>query len=343
MRSTQPKSKPFHQYLRQIFIGILLAGGLLWWAGRGLAFNEVVDILSSVSLSWICFSLMCAVGVAIAKTIRWQSLYGPYRNEVTFYTLFTALMSAQVLNVMVPLRIGEVVRAGLMRQNGQPISRTLGTIVVEKMIDLWVVVILAMSLLLLTTLPQWLRETTTGTLLVAVVVLLALLAAYHWREDLIQILDRVMSGVRVIPEQMKRKVLQIAQSFFETLTTFTNWSIFLPVIGWTICVWLLSVATVMALFLAFHLSFAILMGLMLTVAISFGNITPVPGMVGVIQAITVAILGQFDIAQSTAFGIGLVLNIAMVGPLLLLGGWALSVRASAIFNLFSNPEGVRQA
>ena len=45
-------------------------------------------------------------------------------------------MISQMLNLVFPIRLGELARLGLMRQEGRPVGVTFGTIVVEKALDL---------------------------------------------------------------------------------------------------------------------------------------------------------------------------------------------------------------
>jgi hypothetical protein len=73
------------------------------------------------------------------------------------------------------------------------------------------------------------------------------------------------------------------------------------------------------------------MVLMLTV--NFSNLTPAPGLVGVIHLITVVVLGYYGISQTVAVTFGTVLNIVIVAPLILIGSWALWSRTVSLFKL----------
>ena len=74
--------------------------------------------------------------MSAGKALRWRWLYPQAAPPVAGLAHFSILMIAQMLNVVVPVRLGEVARLGLMQQEGRPVGMTLGTIVVEKSLGL---------------------------------------------------------------------------------------------------------------------------------------------------------------------------------------------------------------
>ena len=69
-------------------------------------------------------------------------------------------------------------------------------------------------------------------------------------------------------------------------------------------------------------------------SIGFSNIIPSPpGLIGVIQAIAMVVLGGYGVPQPIALGFGIVLNVVTVAPLILLGSLALWQRAVSLLPL----------
>ena len=65
-------------------------------------------------------------------------------------------MISQMLNLLVSvIRLGELARMELMRREGRPVGMTLGTIVLEKSLDLLTVQALLVLAVPLAILPDW--------------------------------------------------------------------------------------------------------------------------------------------------------------------------------------------
>lgn len=118
--------------------------------GLGLALTLVTLYLAlrEVNLAEVWAALVradggrvgLAVGVValnnIVKALRWQVLMGAQRRLVSFPTLLRAHLMGQALNILVPLRVGEVVRVYVVGGAGPGRSFTAGTVVLEKVVDL---------------------------------------------------------------------------------------------------------------------------------------------------------------------------------------------------------------
>ena len=101
--------------------------------------------------------------VSASKALRWHWLYPRKAPPLSWPAHFSILLIAQMLNLVVPVRLGEVARLGLMKQEQRPIGMTLGTIAVEKSLDLTTTGLLLLLSIPLVTLPAWLRSTAAGT------------------------------------------------------------------------------------------------------------------------------------------------------------------------------------
>jgi hypothetical protein len=88
-------------------------------------------------------------------------------------------MAAQAINLIIPIRLGELVRLVWMKQAGQPGAITLSTILVEKAIDLLSIGVMAMSLVALAVAPIGLRSWAIGTLVIGLALAFGL--ALIWR------------------------------------------------------------------------------------------------------------------------------------------------------------------
>lgn len=288
-------------------IGLLLGAGGLAWAWRGLEWPVVGHNLALISPAWTALAVAGVLAVAVIKAARWRILYGQTEARLSLWQSFSVLMAAQMVNLVIPIRLGELIRISLAKRYGCPATLTIMTLVVEKLADLAAAGLIATSLAGLALAPIWLRQP-AGRL---VLMTLALTAAFclAWRLQRRLIFGRTWPASWLFPEG---------------LGPLFQGRVLAGAIAWTAAIWLLSWLTVLALFAAFKLELSLAAAIVLMLAISASNIAPSPpALVGVIHGIAVVVLGHYGVPQPAAFSFGLVLNLVLVAPLIVLGSVSL--------------------
>ncbi|MFB3131254.1 MAG: lysylphosphatidylglycerol synthase transmembrane domain-containing protein [Rhodothermales bacterium] len=142
-----------------IQVGIFaLAGVLLYLAFRGAELDKIAEALREADYGWLVPLFVVTMLSHLLRAWRWQVLLealpprspeaGPPR--VSLKTAFYSLMIGYMVNYAVP-RMGEVVRtADVAAQEKLSFSGVLGTVVVERILDVLVLALgLVVSVLLL--------------------------------------------------------------------------------------------------------------------------------------------------------------------------------------------------
>lgn len=124
---------PPHAALRAtlgLAAGLVAAAALLAWVGPG----AVADALVSADWRFVALAAACYVAVFALRGLRWSILLR--RPEAApAAALLTA--TGWMVSTFVPLKAGDVVRAGWMsRRHGVPLAATAGTVAVERALDL---------------------------------------------------------------------------------------------------------------------------------------------------------------------------------------------------------------
>jgi uncharacterized protein (TIRG00374 family) len=280
------------------------------------------------SPDWIMVSLMSVVAVVVVKAARWGALYRLAEPRPSFWELFSVLGAAQMVNVLIPIRLGELIRIGLMKRAGQPGAITLSTLVMEKALDLVAAGLIAVSLVALTVAPVWLPERASGILLIGLTLSAGLLLIWRLRKWLEECLAGMLAPPgSLLPAPRQGWLLNALNAILKAFGTLTDTPSLVRVVLWTLAAWLLSLLTMLALFAAFGLHLPLSAAVVMMLAVSSSNIAPSPpALVGVMHLIAVVVLGQYGVAQSVAVGFGLVLNVVTIAPLIVLGGWAIGSR-----------------
>lgn len=115
---------------------------LLWLFLRNADFAVVWGILKSTSPVWLAAALAVNLGALLCRTIRWRILLDP-DDPPPFYATFFASTVGYMLSAMLPVRAADVARPALLaRRTDHRFSGALGTVVIERMLDMMSVLLL---------------------------------------------------------------------------------------------------------------------------------------------------------------------------------------------------------
>jgi glycosyltransferase 2 family protein len=135
------------------FLLLAVALGLLAFAFRGVSVGKIIHDMLQANIFWVLLSALFSVVAFISRAYRWNLLiesvgYSPPLKKTTY-----ALMVGYFANLAFP-RLGEVTRCGsLSKAESIPFSPLLGTVIVERVID----VISLVICLLLTAILEYKR------------------------------------------------------------------------------------------------------------------------------------------------------------------------------------------
>jgi uncharacterized membrane protein YbhN (UPF0104 family) len=126
-----------HQARRTLRVLLSLAAGaaLLWLAFRGVDPGGVAASLAGVRLELLAAAIAVDLCVFLVKALKWRLLLAPLRR-LPVPTLYSGVAVGALVANVVPFRLDELARAAFVaRRSGLPGSAVLGTILVERAID----------------------------------------------------------------------------------------------------------------------------------------------------------------------------------------------------------------
>jgi len=127
----------------------LLAGVLLLWlAFRSVDFPKLIDGLKEANYYWLILSLFFGLLAYLSRTRRWQLLIHPLGYAPSFWHTFHSLILGYMANLALP-RIGEITRCvALGKKEKMPVDQLIGTVIIERTIDLLSVLVFLIILIL---------------------------------------------------------------------------------------------------------------------------------------------------------------------------------------------------
>jgi uncharacterized protein (TIRG00374 family) len=134
------------KYILLLILGI----GLMVLAFRGQDWRKLLDDLREAEYIWVVASLIACFLAHVVRAVRWRMMiaalgHGTPSIRNTCYAVIIGYMA----NVAFP-RMGEVSRCGVInRTDNIPIIKLIGTVIVERIIDLLMLfIILALGIIL---------------------------------------------------------------------------------------------------------------------------------------------------------------------------------------------------
>jgi glycosyltransferase 2 family protein len=129
-----------------IFLSIGLI--LLYFAFKGINFESLVHDLKSANYTWVGLSLVFAFFAYLSRAYRWKLLIEPLGYNPSFKNVYHAVMVGYISNLAFP-RIGEITRCGSLTKTDKiPIDSLIGTVIIERAIDMFVLLILLVLIFL---------------------------------------------------------------------------------------------------------------------------------------------------------------------------------------------------
>lgn len=120
----------------KISLALSLGGVFLWLAFRNVRFEELWEYTSNISYGWILPLALTSLISHFLRAERWRLLIEHDKKNLSRLTLVSGVLSGYLLNLVGP-RLGEVTRpVYVAKREGLSSSKLMGTIVLERVIDL---------------------------------------------------------------------------------------------------------------------------------------------------------------------------------------------------------------
>ena len=158
--------------------GVLVSIFFLWYTFRGISFSQILALRISHP-AWILGIIGFTAAGYTLRCIRWTQMMPRGRQSLRTHFLVCArvLMTSLAANNILPLRIGDIMRIFTYADDlGTSPSITLSTVILEKLLDIFVLVLMFVSTVGTIATPR-LRLIANVSLAISAIGLLTLLVA----------------------------------------------------------------------------------------------------------------------------------------------------------------------
>ena len=294
----------------------------LWHAAGSFDLDQVRKAIAGAHPAALAAALAACLGTLVLRGLRWRRLISSIGINISRRAAVEILALSFWVNVILPAKIGDVYRAWLLKQNGgTSFGRAVGTVIVERAIDLITVALLGVLSALVA----------FGGVLSPAVAALALVA-----------LGLAVFGIALLlfargpaSRLVRRLPLPVAAAepiarAFGALKEGSGRGAILPILPYTLAIWGLQATRLGCVAIALGLfqvdpapGFLGISAVLFTALVSavLSTIPFTPAGIGIVEAGSVGILiNIFSVSPETAIALTLLDRVIDIGSLVIGGG-----------------------
>lgn len=299
-------------------LALIFSLALLWLAFRDIDFSHVFSIISSLQYRYFLWAIFFDLFIFIFKSFKWRAIFLPVKKlEHTIF--FSGIAIGSMSNNLLPFRLAELVRVFYLSwKSGVKKAVVFGTIVIERTIDIFTLLLALLSLSLLFYDEQWIRESCWIIALGFITLSLVILIIIKHRERAFSIIERIFSNKY---QNFKNGILSLYNNFTEGLNVIPGKKQFFMILLFSWSEWIAALICTKFFLSGFGLVIPWKGLLLLVVANNVSSAIPsAPSSIGVFEFfIKYSLVRAFSIDPDTALSFALVLHFVMVAPISIIG------------------------
>ncbi|NTV51531.1 MAG: flippase-like domain-containing protein [Candidatus Firestonebacteria bacterium] len=285
----------------KIAVGILLSLVFLGLAFYNINFRQLLEIFRRLNPWWIVLvSLLSPWGWYFRARV-WKQLIGQ-RAQPSMWNLFRIITIGYMLNNLLPLKIGEVVRAWLLgKRENLPTSLAIGTVVVERLLDVLTLLTYFAFTMIFIPFAPWLKLSGVVVGAIGLGMLVLVLITYRYGERFTVWLEKPFYR---LPGNTGPWLHSQLAKFLEGLRLIDKPSQLFKAFFWCLITWMVWIVIGYMTFLAFGLNLPFLAAIFLMVVLNFGLMIPSsPGGLGVYEFMVILSLTPYGVGKEAALGV----------------------------------------
>lgn len=289
-------------------IGIAIGAAFLWLALRQTSWEQVSAILFQSNVGWLFISLGFYVADLWLRVSRWRILLRDIKT-LSFQSVGIALIVGYAANVVLPARLGELVRADFAgRRYRLSRSAIVGSILAERVLDgLIVVLCLVLGQLFIPDHPI-LSSLTAVSALLFIGIFIALL-----------LLGKKSGSGKDWFDRFPHAISSRVESFRQGLSAMRGIGA-VRVVNLSLIIWLLEALVIWAVLKAVNVSLGVWATLLVTGATSLSSLIPsAPGFVGTYQYAFAFTLGLYGYDPAQGIAAATAIQVFLMGSLVIVG------------------------
>lgn len=288
----------------------------VWLSVRKVDFRAVRDAFVGADYLLVVAAAIVSLCAVLIISVRWRLLLRT-GGEVPLGRIARITMVSQCVNILAPGRFGELAKAFLVAR-GSPFTPAfaLGTVAVEKTLDLLVFLALWAIVPVFFPLREIVREQAAALVFIGFV--LAVLAFFvFWPGFVMRAARRAL---RLLPSRFRSRGEDFAAQGVEAFGALRNVRLTSALAGLTLLTLVFEILPNWFLLRAFNLDVPFWASVFVFIVLLMGKLPPsLPGKIGIYQFSVILALVPFGVGRDEALGYGIMLHAVTFIPRIILG------------------------
>lgn len=303
---------------------LIITAAIFWYLFRQIQLQDFKSALAEFNFWWIGLSMLLSVFSHFLRAWRWRLLLQGSGYSTSLSNSYFAVMIGYLANSLFP-RLGEVTRCGVLnRTDNVSVSHSLGTVVTERVIDLFI-------LLAITAVTFFLQFNLLESYFNEGLINLKTQLLENWWVLLILLVLGVF-GLYILfyssigkKIQFIGKVKDFVKGLWEGMLSLKNLKNQFGFWASTLGIWLLYFLMLYVITFGSPLTenLGILAGLSILVMGSFGMATPIPNGVGAFHTLVAGVLVLYGINQQDGIIFATIMHTSQFITVLVIGSLSL--------------------
>jgi hypothetical protein len=302
---------------KKVILGILISIVLIYLSVKGINLQDVFRDLKNIQLSYVIFFILLVILMQLLRSYRWGVILQPM-GKIDQFSLFSVTSVGFLAIAAIPARIGELARPYLIsKRSSIKMSSALGTILVERVLDSFTVLAIAVIVLFLTDLPPWMIKSSIIFFLLALVMFCFIVFLILRRDAALKLINRILSK---LPGKFAHTIDEVIHHFIDGFQIITNIKFLLYLFFLSALVWLVDVLAIYMLLKAFDFTLPVMASFVVMIILIVGIAIPTaPGYIGNWHFACVLALSFFGLAKTEALSFAVVYHFLSMVIVVVLG------------------------
>jgi len=316
---------------KKLVLGSVISAFFLFLALRDIQWNVLWEVLGRTKSLYLIPAIVFTMAGHYSRSYRWKFLLRPVKDIHT-WNLFAATSIGFMANNLLPARLGEIVRAYVLGKQ-EHISRTatFATIVYERIIDVFSLLILLWVMLAKVPGPEWLKTSMVWILVLNMAAFIVMLMMVRSPATVKRLVERLTSR---FSESLQAKAFRVTEGYLAGLAGITEVRSLIPIVVTSIGVWFFAMLGLYYCFLALDMQVPLLANVTLIVLVAMGSMIPsAPAYLGTTQYACIVGLALYGVDKSEALAFSLLYHATQFFPITLAGlyyAWRSQIRFTDI-------------
>lgn len=331
MSSVEKNAAPKSNILLRWLPGLLISAIAIFALTRFVDIDSTLLIIRSTNILYFFLMIAFTLGFLLVRAVGWRALLG---NRPTYWQTFFKLNEGYLINNIFPFKLGEISRAVFMgaTMKVNP-GQILSTIVVERVIDLFILAIFLLILLPFAIGMDWIRQIAWVILILVIVGLVGLFFVSRNYQTVRGWLEKYGNKIPLVSKYLLPFLFAILEGFQTMQRPGQLVKGFLGILG----SWVVSFVQYSLLILLLIPGSQFWWGAFANTILALGVALPsAPAGLGIFESSIVAAFGIFHINQESALAYALIMHITQFLLTASLGLFALFKDGYSLRGLFTN-------